>query len=452
MQFVEEASEALRAAEAESSVRHQELVNLQQQQEAEIQQAIDQAVGQYQIQLSSTKNSLQQKEQEYQSSIQKLQDQVWSLELSLAGQATLPSVSSSHNRLGLCEEVFNILWGTVNQQRGAATYNSQDQAFSFHKQVRFQDNASSPDLKPEANLGESGSAQPVASTVPTYTLLRIPSTHHTSTPSCVPSIIPHNRTFDLSPMAPLASNTQDAATIVAEVFAVAAVQALKEFHRMREPKITKLKGGYSADAELVFCSWCADVLVHITDRELDNKGAIQLIKEQTLDNAHHEVEFQLDLCGGEITYQDLLKHLSIAFQGGDDETNILAKFYSHVQCAKESEKVFADELQLLARKVISKKPDFRINLDTTLKQQYANQLYDRNSASIAKTLLLQMLHMSFTQFRNELARVLGTRQHSNKPSSSKLVSVSAIRAESEEEEPISKSQHKREKKISAQSS
>ena len=168
--------------------------------------------------------------------------------------------------------------------------------------------------------------------------------------------------------------------------------------------------------------------------------AIQLIKEQTLDNAHHEVEFQLDLCGGKITYQDLLKHLSITFQGGNDEANILAKFYSHAQHSKELEEVFADELQLLARKVISKKPDFRINLDTMLKQQYANQLYDCNSVSIAKTLLLQMPHVSFTQFRNELARVLGTCQHSSKSSTSKSVSVSAIGAESEEEEPISKSQ------------
>ena len=82
--------------------------------------------------------------------------------------------------------------------------------------------------------------------------------------------------------------------------------------------------------------------------------AIQLNKEQMLDNTCREVEFQLDLCGGEITYQDLLKHLSITFKGGDDDTYILAKFYSHAQHSKESEEVFADELQLLARKVISK--------------------------------------------------------------------------------------------------
>ena len=144
---------------------------------------------------------------------------------------------------------------------------------------------------------------------------------------------------------------------------------------------------------------------------MDNKAAIQLIKEQTLDNARHEVEFQLDLCSGNITYQNLLRHLSITFQGGDDEANLLAEFYSHGQKLKESEEAFADELQILAHKVIIKKPDFRVNLDSTLKQCYASQLYDCNSTSIAKTLLVQMQQCSFTEFRNELARVLGTHQH-----------------------------------------
>ena len=104
--------------------------------------------------------------------------------------------------------------------------------------------------------------------------------------------------FNVSPVAPLANNFKDAATIAAEVSAAAVAQASKEFRRMCEPKITKLRGGYSADAELMFRSWRSDILVHITDRELDNKAAIQLIKEQTLGNAHHrKLEFQLDLCG-----------------------------------------------------------------------------------------------------------------------------------------------------------
>ena len=231
MQLVEEASEVLRAAEAESSLRHQELVNLQQQQEADIQHAIDKAVSQYQLQLSSAKSSLQQKDQEYQHSIQKLQEQVRSLELSLAGQATLPSVGASCTGSGLHEEVFNILPGTVNQRRWAAQYHSQDQAFSFHKQVRFEDNTSSPDLKPDVESHVGRSAQSVSGNIPIVSHMPTLShvLTHTSTPFRVVSNIPSNETFNISPVTPLVSNTQNVATIVAEVSADAAAQASKEF-------------------------------------------------------------------------------------------------------------------------------------------------------------------------------------------------------------------------------
>ena len=67
---------------------------------------------------------------------------------------------------------------------------------------------------------------------------------------------------------------------------------------MQEPKITKLKGGYSANVEFVFWSWHADIEAHIMDRDLDNPAALQLIKDQTLEGACHKVEYQLDLCRG----------------------------------------------------------------------------------------------------------------------------------------------------------
>ena len=222
--LVEEASEALRAAEAKSSLRYQEFVALQQQWEADIQHAIDKAVSQYQLQLSSVKSSLQQKDQEYQHSIQKLQDQMCSLELSLAGQATLSSVGTSRTRSGLCEEVFNILPGSVNSWGGAAQYNSQDQAFSFHKQVRFEDNSSSPELRPD--VGSQGGRSTQSATVNTPKVTNIPIIPnvptYTSTPYAVAGSIPSDKTFDVSPVAPIVSNPQDAATIAAEVSASAA--------------------------------------------------------------------------------------------------------------------------------------------------------------------------------------------------------------------------------------
>ena len=152
---------------------------------------------------------------------------------------------------------------------------------------------------------------------------------------------------------------------------------------------------------------------------------------------------------GVIDYCELLKHLSVAFQGGEDEANILTEFYSQAQKPKESEETFADELQLLAHKVISKRPAFREGLDTTLKQHYTNQLYNCNNSLIAKTLLLQMPMVTFTQFHNELAQVLGTCQHKDKP---KLVNTNQMEADSGETESVSKLHLKRNAKISAQSS
>ena len=172
--LVEEASGALRAAETESSQRYQEIVNLQKKWDADIQHAINKAVVQYQLQLSTAKSSLQQNE----CSVQKLQDQVHLLELSLASQASLPSVESTSSEAGLHEEVFNILPGTVNQHRGATQYHLQDQPFSFQKQVKFEDNTSSPDLKPNADLPKS-SSQPMSGTLPT--LPNLSSHPHTST-------------------------------------------------------------------------------------------------------------------------------------------------------------------------------------------------------------------------------------------------------------------------------
>ena len=175
-----------------------------------------------------------------------------------------------------------------------------------------------------------------------------------------------------------------------------------------------------------------------------------------MDNTCHKVEFQLDLCGSKILYQDLLRHLSMAFQGGNDEANLLVEFYSRAQKVKESEEAFADKLQILTCKVIIKKPDFWVNLNSTLKQCYASQLYDCNSTSIAKTLLVQMKQCSFTEFRNELARVLGTHQRVISKASTKIISTKSIEVKSGEEEEAppqqTKSQIKKDRKISAQSS
>ena len=155
--------------------------------------------------------------------IQKLQNKIQSLEISLASQVNLLSmgVTQSHDGSGLCNEVFNFMPGMVNKQRGMMWYDSQDQTFSFHKQVRFKDGTSNPDL----DLHHTPGPTPKASTP-----------HHVmSNLNCI---------FNVSQILPFMSFThQEATTIAAEFPAAATAQASKEFHCMYEPKITKLKGG-----------------------------------------------------------------------------------------------------------------------------------------------------------------------------------------------------------------
>ena len=245
--MVKEASEALKASESRVSAMQEELMTLQHNREADIQRAVGNVVSQYEHQLSS----VQSHTHDHQSAIERLQEQIQVLQVSVASQRDLPSVGTSQREVDLREKVFKFIPGMVNTNRGTAVYNSPNQPFQFQKQVRFGDRPHQPDLELDAaGLG------PRVSQMPPYT----------STPFCRSSQAPLNRTFDVSGI-PVSNvgNAQDAATIAAEVLAAAVVQASNEFQHMQEPKITKLRGGYSADVELVFRPWQADILANIQD-------------------------------------------------------------------------------------------------------------------------------------------------------------------------------------------
>ena len=145
--LIEEALAAVKAADAEAQCRHQELLDVQCACQAEIEVAVGRAIEQYKVQLGNAKSSQQSKDRKHQLGIQKLQSKIQLLEVSLASQVNLPSVGVTHSHNGsvLCKKVLNFIPGTVNKQHGAVQYDSQDQAFSFHKQVRFEDGTNSPD-------------------------------------------------------------------------------------------------------------------------------------------------------------------------------------------------------------------------------------------------------------------------------------------------------------------
>ena len=71
--------------------------------------------------------------------------------------------------------------------------------------------------------------------------------------------------------------------------------AVQEFHKLHEPKINKLKGGYSANANLIFQSWLKDINIHVEDQNLTEREAIQLVKDFTTERAHDEVGFYMGM-------------------------------------------------------------------------------------------------------------------------------------------------------------
>ena len=109
----------------------------------------------------------------------------------------------------------------LTNSRGAAQYESQDQAFSFQKQVRFEDNNSSPELRPDMKSGGGRSALSLPVIMPRLSnisgILHAPK--YSSTPY---HTTPKDRTFDIGPSVPLIDESRHTATIATEVLAATA--------------------------------------------------------------------------------------------------------------------------------------------------------------------------------------------------------------------------------------
>ena len=146
--------------------------------------------------------------------------------------------------------------------------------------------------------------------------------------------------------------------------------AAQEFHNMCEPKINKLKGGYSATANLIFQSWFKDIWVHVEDQNLTQREAMQLIKDFTAECAHNEVEFYMGMVTEEQqTFEGLIQHLKNTFQSGKTISELISDFYGQTQKKSKSEDAFADDLQVLVQKIITRKPEFRKDANEQLKSQ-----------------------------------------------------------------------------------
>ena len=123
---------------------------------------------------------------------------------------------------------------------------------------------------------------------------------------------------------------------------------MQEFCKLHEPKINKLKGGYSATSNLIFQLWLKDIRVHVEDQNLMEREAMQLVKGFTAKHAHDKVEFYMGMVAeDQQTFEGLVQHLKNAFPSEETISKLISDFYGQGQKKNQSEDVFVDNPQVL---------------------------------------------------------------------------------------------------------
>ena len=119
---------------------------------------------------------------------------------------------------------------------------------------------------------------------------------------------------------------------------------------------------------MIFQSWLKDINIHVEDQNLTEREAIQLVKDFTAERACDEVEFYMGMIADDQqTFDGLMNLLKNAFQSGETVSELISNFCGRHQKKNESEDAFADDLQILVRKIIAQKPSFRAEANEQLK-------------------------------------------------------------------------------------
>ena len=79
---------------------------------------------------------------------------------------------------------------------------------------------------------------------------------------------------------------------------------------------------------------------------------------------------------GDQSFEGLIDHLCNAFQLGEMLHKLISDFNGRSQKARETKDIFADDLQVLAQKIIACKPSFWLEAKQQLKAQYVQKLWD----------------------------------------------------------------------------
>ena len=210
-----------------------------------------------------------------------------------------------------------------------------------------------------------------------------------------------------------------------------------EFKQTREPKIQKFRGGTSSGTLLVFKSWMQDIECAIKDRNLNNDEALQLVKEFSEGCACDNINFYLEVTD-KPSVDGLFENLRQVFSSGEEGQQMLAEFYSCVQNPKETVKEFGESLLQIARKIMTTKPEFKVDIENTLKARFADGLRDHYHQAMAREMIRSCPTISYVAYKSEVLKTLGPNVKPRSITTSKLET-------SDTESPPKK--HKRESEL-----
>ena len=105
---------------------------------------------------------------------------------------------------------------------------------------------------------------------------------------------------------------------------------------------------------------------------------------------------------------------------GEDGQQMLAEFYSRVQNPKESVKEFGESILQIARKIMTAKPEFKVDIDNTLKARFADGLRDHYHQAMAREMIHSRPTLSYVAYKSEVLKTLGPNVKPRSITTSKL--------------------------------
>ena len=170
----------------------------------------------------------------------------------------------------------------------------------------------------------------------------------------------------------------------------------------------------------------------VCDHYLTENKAVQPVKDYITKHTHGAVKISQHEQSMELS--KLIEHLRTLFESGKLFSSLLDDFYDWCQKPKETEDQFAEELQILERKVICVCPGWRLQVDDVLKTLFSHRLWDQYFAAMAHNLLnVAPPGMTFTMFSADCITVFGTR---SRKAAKTTISTNAIKTEKSEADQL----------------